>query len=111
MREAASDNPAMFENTCVGCPAAHALGRRQQELQESDDQSMRAQMHRAEAPLALEALNRAAGRISCKDIDKSLPPLREDVGDLGSLRLLGYVRKCGAFKQYMKERRRMAQEA
>jgi len=98
----------VMSSLCDGCPAAHALGLYASELTEHTDDSVRTEMQRNELKVAAEVLSQAAGNIGCRDIEKTLPPLRKDVGELGSLRLINYARKCKAFREYLKLRRQMA---
>lgn len=86
---------------------AHALETREQELSANPDQTIRAEMQRHETVVAATALNQAAGRIGCRNINKTLPPQPDNVGEIGSLRLLRYAMKCKSFKEYLKVRRQM----
>jgi len=100
-----------MSSVCDGCPAAHTLGLYASELTRRTDDSVRTEMQRNEAKVAGEVLSQAAGNIGCRNIEKTLPPLREDVGELGSLRLINYTRKCKAFREYLRLRRQATRQS
>jgi hypothetical protein len=91
------------KNICSECPAAAALKHEIENL-DKNDSSYRAEINRAERPVALNALNQAATDISCKEIDKTLPQLLETIPGIGTQELIDLVSLCPAFERYVQIR-------
>ena len=96
-----------LDNVCEGCPAALALNVRTQEIAEGGDGSEsehRLKMNAEEMPVAARALNEAAGKVACQNIEKSLPPALNPMPDVGTAELIEYVSECPSFPTYIELR-------